>query len=246
METELNKSVINGFWALIAPGVFLLLHSIWGISIFYTGQPDYYQANQLLFLFIFVIFAYIIGLLIDALASWFERKLLRILYGKNPAVAVLEKYPHWLEDLDEFYNSTLNVSLYHIDKITKQPKQGDINGKKIEKYNISQLERFAVYVLTKEGMDEKSDHLKSKYMLLRNISFVFFITGLTGFFYHYYGKFSAHTTMIFYNADFVLASSIILLIASFYLCNNFKKSRISYLSELFRYLRFYYLLNIKK
>ena len=217
-----------------------------GVSIFYAGQPDYYQANQLLFLFIFVIFAYISGLLIDALATWIERKFLKILYGKNPAQAVFEKNTHWLEDLDEFYKSTLNISLYDRDKITNEPKQGDINGKKIEKYNVSQFERFAAYVLTKEGLDEKSDHLKSKYLLLRNISLVFFIAGLAGFFYYFLGKFAANPKVIFYNADFVLSSSIILIITSIYLCFNFRKSRISYLTELFRYLRFYFLLNIKK
>lgn len=246
MEPELNKSFINGFLATIAPGAFILLYTIWGVSIFYPDQPNYFTNNQLLFLFIFLIFSYIIGLIIETLSARLEGLFLKAIYGKHPSLVIIDANKHWLEDLDEFYYTTLKISLYDRNKTDMQPKPGEYNSKKLDKYNLTQFERFASFVLTKEEIDGKTDHLKSKYLLLRNLLFAFVICSLSGIVFFHYGHLHNDSKNIFYEPDFILASSIILILSSIFLFIYFRATRLEYLSNLYRDIRFHYLLNIKK
>jgi len=246
MDSELNKSVLNSFFATLGPGAFILLYTIWGIAIFYPNQPNYYTLNELFFLFIFTIFAYIIGLLIEGLSLIIEGRLLKRIYSKNPSLVIVDANKHWLKDLDELYYATLKISLYELNKNGGQPKPGEYNGKKIDKYNVSQFERFASYILSGEPINNKLEQTKSKYILLRNLCLAFLICGLSGIIFFLIGKFDNTEKIIFYDRRFVLISSLTLFVSCLYLFIYFRKSRLEYLSDLFRYTRFYYLLNKKK
>ncbi len=245
METELNKSAINGLLAILAPGAFLLLCITWMVSLVYKGQPNYFDSNQLLFLFLFLLAAYILGLINDALCQWAEGRLLVGLYKQRPQLRVIDENRHWLTELDAFYKKTTGLSLYETDRETGQPMPGDYNGHKLHKYNLSQFERFAVFVLAKEGLDGKVDTLKSKYMLLRNMIPPFVCCGIGGIVLYFMGMLHTGTTIIFYHPYFVLAFAVLLLLACFWLCRAFVRGRLEYLAELYRYTRFHYLLNNK-
>jgi hypothetical protein len=245
METKLNKSVINGLLAILAPGAFLLLCITWMVSLAYKGQPNYFNSNELLFLFLFLLAAYILGLINDALCQWAEGRLLVTLYKKRPQLRVIDQNKHWLAELDAFYKQSTGLSLYETNRETDQPMPGDYNGHKLHKYNLSQFERFAVFVLAKEGLDEKIDSLKSKYILLRNLIPSFVCSSAGGVVLYLMGMLHTGTRIIFYHPYFVLALAVSLLLACIWLCRAFTRGRLEYLTELYRYTRFYYLLHNK-
>lgn len=245
METELNKSAINGLLAILAPGAFLLLCITWLVSMAYKGQPNYYQNNELLFLFLFLLTAYILGLINDAFCQWAEGAFLGKLYKQGPRLQVINQHKHWLTELDAFYKQATGLSLYEINRETGLPMPGDYNGYKLHKYNLSQFERFAVFVLAKEGLDQKIDTLKSKYMLLRNLVPPFLLCGIGGLAVVAIGWLPSGNHFIFYHPYFVLAFGLVLLFTCVWLIRSFALGRIEYLTELYRYIRYYYLLHNK-
>jgi hypothetical protein len=241
METELNKSAINHLLAILAPGAFLLAACTWLLSLVFKGQPNYYKSNELLFLFLFLLAAYILGLLNDALCRWAEGLLLRRLYGDAPHVTVIGSHPHWLPELDALYRKGAGLSLYETDRNTGQPMPGSYNGHKLHRFNLSQFERFALFILAKEGLDSKVEPLKAKYILLRNLVLPFGACALCGLGAKIGGLLTHGGAYIFYHPYFVPALALSLLLACIWLCRAFARGRLEYLTELYRYTRFHYL-----
>ena len=245
METDLTKPAINAFLAVVAPGAVLLLCSFWCMGVFYPSKITGYSVNELLFLFVFLLFAYLVGLLLDKLAEKVEGLFLTRLYGAYPSVKIVERYPHWLETLNEHYLQATGISLYELDE-AGLPKAGQHNSKKLHKYNLRQFERFAVFTLASHNLTAKTDALKAKYLLLRNLVLPFLVCGVCGVVTWCSGMLAAAPAGLWYHPPVVLCASLLFLFVCCCLPGMFRKSRITYLTELYRDTRFLYLSSIKK
>jgi len=246
MEAELNKFSFNGLASLISPGAMVLLFVLWGVAILFPHQPDYLKDYEVLAVFLFITAAYITGSFINTLASILEKKYYKA-QKHDPRRQAIEGKHLWVEDLDKLYFEKIGLHIYDYNKGSNEPKPGDVNEKKMDKYNFAQFERFANFYLKKNNLNEAVETQKEKYLLFRNLAVSFFVSALLSVIYLIYSffkpVFSIHAHDVFFNTAFVFFIIALLAVLVIVLFASAVKQRVTYLEDLYRTTRYNYLMD---
>lgn len=249
MISEINKITLSWLLSILMPGAVIVFMLIWDLTLYLDLELNIFTSYEGVTVFFIVVFAFVIGILNDTISqiiemAAFSRK------EKNPRTIVAKKNPHWVEELDAFYFKYTGIHLYDWDKKNNLPKEGDINGKKLNLYNLSQFEHFANFILAKEKVSGILETEKSKYLLLRNLCYAFIITSLFGLVntfiteMEFFENFIQPTGLV-RNGKLIRMISFIQFAMAVFLFFAYRKTRISYLTQLYRYIRYYYLTTLK-
>jgi len=245
MDAELHKFSINGLASLISPGVVILLFMGGITSLFFPGHFHYIKDYELFSIFLIITGSYVVGSFIHYLATRFEQKLYKY-QQHDPRLAAIEKSPHWIEDLDKLYFEKMKLHIYDFNSTTLLPKVGEINGKKLDKYNFSQFDHFAAFYLRKHKLYEEVAMLKEKYQFFRNLSLAFLICSIAMLLLMLLRQWfaAAGPGSFIHNINYIAIGFILLIAASFTLLAASKRQRVSYLKALYRTTRYNYLVEI--
>jgi hypothetical protein len=166
MDSITEKMPGKHFWGIMIPGAITALLLYYSSLLVLPSLMMFVPVNTVVKTILFITTSYIFGLIIMRLAS----KLERYKYLKNgdsfPAASLLEqgKYGLWLQLFNQVSHDRLG---YHI------KESADKNDFRVDRNNTVNFFRYCRYLVTKNNLADKTDHLQAEYFLFRNLSFTF-------------------------------------------------------------------------
>lgn len=167
---SLNESVsLNRFATFVLPGFVINFFILWILYLFNPNQITIIKDYEFIITFSFAVSSLFIGLFIDFVMTLIESKMYKI-KNINIRLQTLQKYIHVLNDFDNFLFDNLKIHLYEVNK-DQVFKEGLINGRKIDNFNITTFEKYMKYRITeKETSYKELDFLLNKYYMFRNLT----------------------------------------------------------------------------
>lgn len=239
MEAEFDKFSLNGLMSLIVPGTLFSLSICWITFTHFAIDLQFINNAEVLWLFLLIITAFFIGTIINTIAQWAELRIYK-LQKFRPHLFALQDKKHWIDDLDQLFFSHTGIHIYDCNKEGefKIDEQGE---KKIEKYNLTQFEKFGNFYLAKYEMQDAVRLLKEKYLLYRNTGIALFLLAIIIFVYLFFLKADTITQVLYCTYQSMKYVAICAIVLSICFTPSVKKMRVTYLELLYRYSRYQYL-----